>query len=121
MGMLDIGRRRRKAEHVSDQLAIGKGTADQPALRLDDHHQVGGIRRIALSPDARLQRLGLKEFRHAGEIAELHLRHARKLSRDTVTVSRKSLSSLTPMPGPAGTGIRPSVASSFSSTMSRWK
>src|SRR5258706_15765364 len=46
-------------------------------------------------------------------------RHPRRTSTDSVTESRKGRSSVTPMPGPDGTGMIPSVASRACSVMSR--
>ena len=112
-----------KAEEIADRRALGvRRHGDEPP-RLDHRrHQVGGVGQVALAPDGDLQRL---EPAQGGDVADRaddgRLTHGPKTSRLAVTLSRKARSSVTPVPGPGGTGMIPSAASSRSATMSRAK
>ena len=103
LGLNDLARRAEEAAHAAGGQ---RGHAVDAFL---------GQYPAALCKAVLLQLLGLEELLHAGKIAD---DHAGKRSVATVTLSRKVRSSVTPMPGPLGTGMRPSVASSASLTMS---
>jgi hypothetical protein len=119
--MLDGRIVRREAEDISNQVRAVECSGDESALMLDHHHQVSWIGKVIRAPHRALQRLGGKKLVHSRKIADHGDCHAGNLSRDCVTLSRKGQSSVTPMPGPAGTGITPFTVSSFSFTMSRVK
>ena len=73
-----------------------------------------------------LEAVGRGEVRPApleesGQLGHAVRAHARNSFRATVTFSRTSRLTVTPIPGPDGTGIRPAVASSGGVTMSSSK
>ena len=119
--MLDVRLACGKAEDITDKFVTRESAGGKTAFVLDDHHQIIGVGQIILSPDCALQGFGLGELCHAGQFADHRCCHAEKLSVESVISDRKLSFSVTPMPAPCGTAMRPSVASSGSWMMSRAK
>ena len=86
--MLHLRRAGWETKDIAHQPPVHEGAADQPALGLNDHHQIGGIGQVTIAPDGALQILGGAEFGHSGKIAEQGAGHAGRLSCDSVAVFR---------------------------------
>ena len=90
VGMLHPWFPRREGKEIAQHPVAAEGAGAQPALGLDDHHQIGGIGSIVLPPDGALQRLGLQKLGHARQVAEDDVIHQPNLRTSWLTVARKS-------------------------------
>ena len=107
-----------KAVHRANQ-TVTIERADRDTTFVDRRHEHVDRNHFDLvAPDTRFERWQRSKFGGSTQLAELD-RHRRRTSTDSVTDSRNGRSSVTPMPGPDGTGMMPSVASNACSVMSR--
>ncbi len=106
-----------KAEHRADHATFVESTEGHPTFLDTCHQHVHRDTVIVAAPYEGLE--GRQHGQFVGRAQHPDLDAHLTTSTDSVTAFRNPRSRVTPIPGPAGTGMIPSVVSSCCSTMSR--